>query len=198
MLGVDIPYGGEHLKMGTHNHLMQLGRETFLEVIAINDKAPPPQRPRWYGLDDPYIQSHLEKQPALLAWVVNTPDLDSLIQQARYSLGQAELISRGNLNWHFGLPEDGSLLGAGILPYAIQWHVDVHPSRYMTDLGCAIQTIEIFHPYPNWLESALKSIAASHLITINPLAPNQAPYLSVDMATPSGEVQLQSIMATNR
>ena len=31
-LGVDIPYGGEHQQMGTHNHLMRLGHQIFLEV----------------------------------------------------------------------------------------------------------------------------------------------------------------------
>ena len=39
LLGVDIPYGGEHEKMGTHNHIMQLGSRLFLEVIAINPQA---------------------------------------------------------------------------------------------------------------------------------------------------------------
>ena len=39
MLGVDIPFGGVHPKMGTHNLLMQLGNTLFLEVIAINPDA---------------------------------------------------------------------------------------------------------------------------------------------------------------
>jgi len=38
MLGVDIPFGGVHSAMGTHNHLMQLGNSVFLEVIAINNE----------------------------------------------------------------------------------------------------------------------------------------------------------------
>jgi len=33
-LGVEIPPGGAHPIMGTHNHLMQLGNSVFLEVIA--------------------------------------------------------------------------------------------------------------------------------------------------------------------
>ena len=55
-LGVAIPKGGEHPLMGTHNHLMQLGNDVFLEVIAVNPDAPTPDRPRWYGLDDPFVR----------------------------------------------------------------------------------------------------------------------------------------------
>jgi len=29
-LGVEIPFGGKHPLMGTHNHLMQFGSEAFL------------------------------------------------------------------------------------------------------------------------------------------------------------------------
>ena len=54
-LGVVMPYGGQHPKMGTHNHLIQLGNGTFLEVIAIKPELPSPQRPRWFGLDDPLV-----------------------------------------------------------------------------------------------------------------------------------------------
>ncbi|MES9964219.1 MAG: VOC family protein [Candidatus Sedimenticola sp. 20ELBAFRAG] len=192
MLGVDIPYGGEHIKLGTHNHLMQLGNETFLEVIAVNQQITSPARPRWYGLDDPYTRLCLERQPSLLTWVVNTGDINGLIQKATFSLGKSELISRGNLSWYFGLPEDGRLLGGGLLPYAIEWHTENHPSKSMTDLGCSIQSVEIFHPYPNWIKSALKSIDALSLVKINELAENETPYLSVKIGTPTGEVNLQS------
>jgi len=192
MLGVDIPYGGEHIKMGTHNHLMQLGRDTFLEVIAVNENIAPPNRPRWYGLDDPYTRKCLELQPSLLTWVVNTGNIEQLMQHSTFSLGQPELISRGDLNWYFGLPEDGRLLAGGLLPYAIEWHSDNHPANSMSDLGCKLESLEIFHPYPIWLESSLNSIGALSLVKMNELAAKQAPYFSVKIGTPSGEVNLKS------
>src|SRR3954469_7122628 len=52
-LGVDLPYGGAHPRMATHNHLLRLGPALFLELIAIDPTAPPPARPRWFQLDDP-------------------------------------------------------------------------------------------------------------------------------------------------
>jgi len=130
-LGVSMPFGGVHAKMGTHNHLMQLGNASFLEVIAINRDIEPPDRPRWFGLDDAFIRRQIIKEPTLLGWVVNTDDIDRLMKQANFSLGKAELITRGNLSWHFGLPEDGRLIAGGMLPYAIEWGTDHHPSAGM-------------------------------------------------------------------
>jgi hypothetical protein len=128
-LGVDIPFGGEHPKMGTHNRLMQLGDALFLEVIAINPNAPAPKQPRWFGLDDAYVRRSLEDGPALLAWVVNTDNIKSLMQKARFDFGQPEPISRGNLSWYFGLPDDGRLLAGGMLPYLIEWQSYQDPAK---------------------------------------------------------------------
>jgi hypothetical protein len=186
LLGVDIPYGGVHEKMGTHNQLMQLGNNMFLEVIAINEDGEPPNSPRWYGLDDPFVRRQIEIEPALLTWVVNTKNIEELTKQATFSVGKAELISRGSLNWYFGLPEDGRLLAGGMLPYAIEWQTDVHPSTNMADLGCKLHKLEIYHPYPSWLKYALTSISALDLVEIRALPKNSTPYLVAHINTPSG------------
>jgi hypothetical protein len=187
-----MPFGGVHGKMGTHNHLMQLGSDTFLEIIAIAHAIEPPDRPRWFGLDDAFIRQRIEKQPALLAWVVNTDHIDGLIKQANFSTGKAERISRGNLTWYFGLPEDGRLLAGGMLPYAIQWRTDHHPSANMVDLGCRLQRLEIHHPYPQWLQAALASIGAADLVQIDALAKNQTPYMTATIHTPDGIKKISS------
>ena len=41
-LGIDMPFGGIHHSMGTHNHLVRLGGEVFMEIIAINPQGSPP------------------------------------------------------------------------------------------------------------------------------------------------------------
>lgn len=191
-LGVDIPYGGEHSKMGTHNHLMQLGNRIFLEVIAINPDAEPPNRPRWYGLDDPFTHWKINQQPSLLGWVVNTMNIEALMSHASFSLGKAELINRGALSWYFGLPDDGRLLAGGMLPYAIEWQASIHPSTNMADLGCHLSCLEIYHPYPWWLESRLASIDAENLVKLLPLPKNHAPYMVAYINTPVGMMSLSS------
>src|SRR5581483_3649792 len=74
-LGVDLPTGGAHPRMATHNRLLRLGDGVFLEVIAIDPAAPPPARPRWFQLDDPALQADLRRAPRLLTWVVRTSDI---------------------------------------------------------------------------------------------------------------------------
>ncbi len=191
-LGVNIPYGGVHKKMGTHNHLMQLGDNVFFEIIAINHEAEAPNRPRWYGLDDPFVKQQIEMQPTLLTWVVNTSNINELIRQAEFSVGNAELISRGDLSWYFGLPDDGRLLAGGMLPYVIEWQTEIHPSVNMVNLGCNIQSLEIYHPHPFWLQAALESIGSVDLVKINSLPKNEAPYLVAYIATPDGVKELVS------
>ena len=60
-LGVEVPRGGEHPAMSTHNCVMKAGEESFLEVIAVNPDAPPPGRTRWFTLDDPATQARLAR-----------------------------------------------------------------------------------------------------------------------------------------
>ena len=192
LLGVDIPYGGEHKTMGTHNHLMRLGPGVFLEVLAMNPDNEALENPRWYGLDDPYVRRSLESQPALLAWVVNTENIEKLLQQTGFSFGKTTLISRGDLSWYFGLSDDGRLLAGGMLPYVIEWQTDLHPSENMADLGCRFQGLEIYHPYPAWLRAILESIGAADLVKIHALPKNRSPHLVAHIDTPYGTRDLQS------
>lgn len=192
ILGVDIPFGGVHMQMGTHNHLVQLGDDIFLEVIAINPDIDPPGAPRWFGLDDPFIRRQIEKQPVLLTWVVNTKDIKEFVQKAIVSFGKPELIRRGELSWYFGLPDDGRLLAGGMLPYVIEWKTDSHPAANMADAGCRLQSLEIHHPFPQWLQSVLESIDASDLVKVHALPKNEFPYLIAHINTPGGEKKLQS------
>lgn len=191
-LGVDIPKGGNHPTMGTHNHLMSLGNGCFLEVIAIDPLGAPPQKPRWYGLNDPFVQAKIEKQPQLLTWVVNTTDIHTFQTKSSVSFGSPEPVSRGNLHWHFGVPDDGRLLAGGMVPYVIQWHTTPHPSTNMQDMGCSLQKLQIYHPQPDWIASILTAIEVNHLVEIHSLSTEKTPYLVAHIQTPSGIKTLHS------
>ncbi len=191
-LGVDIPRGGEHPHMGTHNHLMQLGEGLFLEVIAINPEGEPPARPRWFGLDDPSVRSSILQRPRLLTWVANTTDLPLATSKALDDYGEITGLSRGDLSWSFALPRDGRLLAAGLLPYLMQWHCDAHPSGRMTDTGCQLESLSLYHPYAQWLEAQLDAIGARHLVTVVSLSSGEVPRLEARIKTPSGPRTLSS------
>ena len=191
-LGVDIPPGGTHPKMGTHNHLMQLGNHFFLEVIAINPHGEFPGKPRWFGLDDPFIKGQIEKRPQLLTWVVSTNNIKEFLARSTFSFGIAEPVNRGDLSWHFGIPDDGRLLAGGMVPYVIEWHTDVHPSECMGNVGCTLQSLEIYHPQPGWLESILSVIDSIHPVKFYSLPDGTSPYLVAHIQTPSGIKELSS------
>lgn len=192
VLGVDIPYGGMHVQMGTHNHLMQLGEDVFLEVISINPDMQPPKAPRWYGLDDPFIRRQIEKRPVFLTWVVNTKNINEFIQKANISFGVPELITRGELRWYFGVPDDGRLIAGGMLPYVIEWQTDSHPASNMADVGCRLKSLEIHHPFPSWIKSVLTSVGAYDLVKVYALPKNEAPHLIANIDTLSGKRKLYS------
>ncbi|BCS88944.1 VOC family protein [Pseudodesulfovibrio sediminis] len=191
-LGVDLPPGGVHPKMGTHNHLMRLGEALFLEVMAINPDGAAPETPRWYGLDDPSVRARLDRESGFLAWVVNTDDIDALMQRAALSMGRAETLSRGNLRWQFSLPCDGRLLAGGLIPYAIEWEAEEHPAGRMADLGCRLAGMALYHPYPEWLVSVLDSMGAAELVEVHGVGANEVPYMTARITTPFGVRELTS------
>jgi len=191
-LGVTLPAGGEHPRMGTHNHLMQLSERTFLEIIAINPTAPAPAHPRWFGLDDPFVQAQLQKEPRLLTWVINTDDLVALNAQSKVPLGEITPQVRGNLEWLITIPADGHLPGSGLVPTAIQWQVAGHPASAMAALGCRLKGLALYHPYPAWLQETLTSLGIGEQVTIHPLAANQPPYMVAEIETATGIKRLSS------
>lgn len=194
-LGVEIPKGGEHPLMATHNHVMQLGNEAFVEVIAINPEGVRPERPRWFGLDDPAIQASLIQQPRLLTWVVNTDELVDLQARLSFDLGVITPVTRGKLNWLFAIPGDGRLLASGMLPNAMQWQTSEHPSLKMADLQCRLHALNIYHPYPQWFSSMLGELNASELVVVHALQGNAAPYMTAEIETPNGVVVLSSALS---
>jgi len=153
-LGVDIPPGGAHPLMGTHNHLMRLGEGLFLEVIA-PDPLALPSRPRWFALDDGDMHSRLAVSPRLITWVVRVADLGVALAELGVAAGQAVRVSRGTLSWSIAVPADGSMPFDGAFPTLIEWPAGVHPSAAMADLGCRLEELRIGHPQAALIERSL-------------------------------------------
>jgi len=196
-LGVEVPLGGIHPSMGTHNALMQLSDDLFFEIIAINPDSLTNSdlqinQPRWFSLDNPLLQQQLKQQPQLLTWVVNSPNIEQSISQGIYRQSNSRLISRGNLSWHFAMPDDGTLIADGLIPYVLQWH-NSHPAVNMANRGCSLKQIVIHHPYPDWIENALTKVGAIELVQIKPLKKDQPGYLAVEIDTPKGVVVLETM-----
>lgn len=189
-LGIEIPPGGRHQTMGTHNCLMQLGDDAYLELIAIDPAAAAPGRPRWFELDRQLLRDALRRQPRLITWVINTPDLDRLAARVSFDLGVPTRLTRDRLEWRIGLTDDGRLLDGGMLPYCIQWHSRPHPSRAMADLGCRLRSLTLHHNRPDWIAARLDELGARELVGVAPLSGDEAPFLEAEVETPGGVVTI--------
>ncbi len=187
-LGVDIPRGGQHKFMGTHNSVMALGEHVYLEVISIDRSLDPPDHPRWFGLDDPCVRDALEKSPRLLTWAINTPDLESLARKSAVLLGEIISASRDELRWRVAFRKDGTMPAAGFIPLCMQWEVDFHPAIRMADLGWKIVSLQLYHHHPEWLGDGLEAIGAREEVTIHGLEDGQTAYLEAVLAGEDGSI----------
>jgi hypothetical protein len=151
-LDLDIPYGGAHPDMGTHNHLLRLSDATFLEVMAIDPAAKRPARPRWFGLDDAdAVHSAWEDGRRLRGWVARTRHLDAVLARHGDMLGQQMRVSRGDRSWLFAVRPDGSLPAGGVAPSVMDWGDRGSPASAMRDLGARLMAFAIEHPDPAWV-----------------------------------------------
>lgn len=152
-LGIEMPMGGKHPQMGTHNHLLRLGDDVFLEVIAVDPEAERPTRRRWFGLDDARaVQAAWEDGCHLRAWVTRADDFTAVMARHGHLLGRQERVSRGEREWLFALSDDGSLPCGGVAPSVMDWGTRGNPASSMPDFGMRLTGFHIEHPDVDWVE----------------------------------------------
>lgn len=141
VLGVTPQPGGKHALMGTHNRLINISGpnhpRSYLEIIAIDPEAPPPNRTRWFDLDLPALRERLAEGPGLIHWVARVPSLDAALAYWRsegVDAGDVVGASRGDLRWRIALRKDGRRLRREALPTLIEWS-DAHPTDTLPDQG---------------------------------------------------------------
>lgn len=183
LLQVPLEKGGQHQKMGTHNAILSLGKNCYLEVIAIDQSLPTPKRDRWFGLDQPEIKSQIARGPRLLHWVARTEDFNSVSFKLPASLGRITNMSRGELQWKITVPDDGSLPENGILPSLIEWSSQLHPASLLPERGCQLDSLEAILPNADRVSSQIKTMGLQEFIEI---FPGPSPRLRAKIKTPAG------------
>jgi len=187
--GAEVPKGGEHLQMGTHNCVMSLGGNCYFEIIAIAPHLEAPNRPRWFDLDNPVQQAKIKQRPRLLTWVVKTADIGQSLAQVSYDLGEIIAMQRGDLAWQLTIRQDGSLPFEGVCPALIEWRDDAPPYAALTDLDCKLNRILIESDDLSSLSDVLKDIGVKDLVQVEKAGINQN-RLNVEFSTPLGRVML--------
>ncbi|ASJ75251.1 VOC family protein [Granulosicoccus antarcticus] len=171
--GVQLPIGGQHPLMATHNHLTALSDDSFLEVIAIDPDAPAPAfsagQQRWFSLDNGAHQAQLEIAPRLTTWVVATRNLDAALAALRkLGLNPGEPVeqTRGDMRWRLSLQNDGSLACDGVFPILIEWPEGVNPVSRMQDQNVRLEALHLSHPDFERIEAGLRILGIAELATI--------------------------------
>ncbi|MFK7889669.1 MAG: VOC family protein [Granulosicoccus sp.] len=168
--GIELPVGGKHPLMATHNHLSALSDNSFLEIIAIDPDASAVPRARWFALDDPMHRERLQKRPRLTTWVARTSNLDAALESAARAgidAGIAVTQQRDDLTWRLSLRPDGSLACEGLFPILIEWPAGVNPVARMNDQGIRLDVLRLTYPDVHFLEQALQAVGANELVSVS-------------------------------
>jgi Glyoxalase-like domain len=188
-IGIDMQAGGKHPEMGTHNLLLRLGDDVFLEVIAVDPLGARPAGPRWFGLaDEAAGRASWTEGRRLRGFVARTGDLDGILASHGELLGRKTPVSRGDRRWFFSVRPDGLLPAGGAAPPVIDWGPRGCPASDMPDLGARLVGFEVEHPDPGWLEDLY-----AQLNFTNPPVVRRGPEvrLRATIDTPSGVRELR-------
>ncbi|MFK7874400.1 MAG: VOC family protein [Paracoccaceae bacterium] len=148
-LGVSLQTGGEHEVFHTHNTLLGLEDGLYLEAIAINPRAPQPDRPRWFDLDS-FVGT-----PRLSNWIMRCGDIDQFLSRCDVDFGKPVALQRGQLKWQMAVPDTGRLPFDNTAPAIIQWQTTKHPASGLKPSGVILKRLTISHPQANALNKRI-------------------------------------------
>lgn len=182
LLGIEMQPGGDHVRMGTHNRLLRLGNDTYLEVIAIDPQTTAPDNPRWFGLDTLAPDS----RPALRCWVAKTNDIQAALHATTEPLGNIEPMRRGDLEWHITIPANGLQPLVGMAPALIAWKTTTHPVTLLPDQRLELVQLVLHHPHPERVTALLQSLRFRHPPELLQVAKSSMPFMEAHIQTPQG------------
>lgn len=185
LLGVRPSAGGHHVGLGTHNALLDLNNDTYLEVIAPDPSQSKPARPRAFALDKLV-------RPRLINWAAKATDLEARVAAAKtagFDAGPVNDMSRAKpdgdlLEWRLSQRPQGPG-GDGLVPFLIDWGDAAHPARTAAH-GCTLVGWRGEHPDPVTIQHWLTALDIDLDVT-----QADTPALIASIETPNGLVELR-------
>lgn len=177
-IGIDIienlfderPYfGGQHLGKGSHNALLSLGEDVYLEIIAPDPNQPEPALPRSFALDK-------RTKPQLATWAASTINMEQTVLQAREAgYDPGDLVDGGRkredgvqLKWR-STKRPESIQGTTppgdwLIPFLIDWGNTPHPAQARPS-RCRLISLAATHPEPQAVQVMLHALGLEMDIT---------------------------------
>ena len=182
--GVTPAFGGAHPGMGTHNSLLSLGRETYLELVALD-----PAHPESAGLLEKTLPGFT---PRLFTFSVRAYDLtlvERLVHDAGLNIASVHDVSRLSpeghaLEWRI-VVVGGHDFGP-FVPFFTRCGDMVHPSQ-SSPQGCELLEFSVGHPDHHELSRTYKALRVNV-----PVFGSEHPQLRAVLATPKGVVTLST------
>ena len=184
LLGVEMSPGGRHHGFGTHNRLLGLGPDAYMEVVSVDPDQPDPGGPRWFGLDHVTV-------PGLATWCAKSNDLSTLIERGRTagidlgepSVGGRERPDGSRLSWTVSDPWADR--AGGVVPFFIDWGTSEHPAGRLPQL-CSFIGLRVEHPQANEVKAWVRALGLDV-----PVLEGDTPRVIATIDTPRGEVELR-------
>lgn len=181
--GVEAIKGGKHPGIGTHNALISLANNTYLEIIAPDPEA--------NSLLPDYVFLKELTTPQLFYWAMRTEDIDELVKQIKkagfahsgINPGSRQRTDGSVLKWR-SLSVDASTQ-AGVVPFFIEWDKSSRHPSLDSPAGCSILSFEIVYPEPD----TLKKIFTQLTIDV-PVKYGSEASLLLKIKSPKGIVEL--------
>lgn len=163
--GVRASGGGRHLGAGTHNRLLTLGPQTYLEIIAPDPSQPEPSSPRPFGVDG-------VTSPGLVGWAITCEDIllarDEAIGRGfdpgPVVEGQRQTPSGEVLRWQL----TANALVGGVVPFLISWGATPSPAL-SAPAGLVLEALQVEHPDPALVGAQLRALGSDVEVALAPV-----------------------------
>ena len=181
--GISTSPGGQHLGVGTCNRLIGFGADQYMEIVSVDPDQPPPDRPRWFGLD-----TLLE--PRLATWCVQSCDLEGLVERGLAagidlgvtSVGGRERPDGSTLSWT--VTDPWADRASGVIPFFIDWGDTAHPGAGLS-ASCSFLDLRVEHPEAEEVARWMRVLGLDV-----PVVEGEAPRVIATIETPRGVVEV--------
>lgn len=183
LTGVLCTTGGKHPQFGTHNALLKIGKEIYLEVLA-PDPSNPKTEKRWMGVD-------LIQEPRITRLALKSRNIDqeaALLAAHKTGHGKIQKGKRQKpdgtlLEWMLTCPLATPEIEA--LPFLIDWGNSAHPVTGMK-ADCNLKDITLFSPESSSIQDLYGQLGQS--ITVFSGTENK---IQLTLETPKGILTLE-------
>ena len=135
---------------------MGLGPRSYLEIVGPDPDQPPPDGPRWFGIDE-------LTEPRLVGWAAASADVAGAAARAGreglrlggVDVGRRTRADGVELEWRFTDPT--FVVADGLVPFLIDWGTSPHPAL-AAPRGATILDLRAEHPDPPFVERYLRVI----------------------------------------